>query len=59
MRLNPPTVVVFFISLVFALLAVVSKYGFVPVPRYIPHQDYWLAIIAYVILMTGTVVRGL
>lgn len=59
MRLNPPTIVIFLISLVLAVLALVMKLGIVHVPLYLPHQDFWLAIIAYLILMTGTLVRGL
>ncbi|MCB1503674.1 MAG: hypothetical protein KDJ47_01745 [Hyphomicrobiaceae bacterium] len=59
MRLNPPTIVIFLISLVIAMLAVVTKLGVIHVPRYLPHQEFWLAIVAYIVLMTGTVVRGL
>lgn len=59
MRLNPPTIVIFLISLVLAVLALVTKLGFVPVPRYLPHQEYWLAITAYLVLMMGNIVRGL
>ena len=59
MRLNPPTIVIFLISLVLAALALVTKMGFVPIPRYIPHQEYWLAITAYLVLMVGNLVRGL
>jgi len=29
------------------------------VPRYLPHQEYWLAIVAYMVLMVGVLVRGL
>lgn len=59
MRLNPPTIVIFLISLVLAALALITKIGIVPVPRYLPHQEYWLAITAYLVLMTGNIVRGL
>ncbi|MEQ1710809.1 MAG: hypothetical protein ABL908_05350 [Hyphomicrobium sp.] len=59
MRLNPPTIVIFLISLVLAVLALVTKIGFVHVPRYLPHQEYWLAITAYLVLMMGNIVRGL
>ena len=59
MRLNPPTIVIFLISLVLAVLALVTKLGVVHIPRYVPHQDFWFAIVAYIVLMTGTVVRGL
>ena len=58
MRLNPPTMLVFLISLVLAGLAVATKLGFFHVPRYLPHQEYWLAIVAYMVLMIGNVVRG-
>lgn len=59
MRLNPPTILVFLISLVLATLALVTKLGFVPIPRYLPHQEFWLAIMAYISLMVGNLVRGL
>ena len=59
MRLNPPTIVIFLISLVLAALALVTKMGFVPIPRYIPHQEYGLAMTAYLVLMVGNLVRGL
>ena len=59
MRLNPPTIVIFLISLVLAALALVTKMGFVPIPRYIPHKEYWLAMTAYLVLMVGNLVRGL
>ncbi len=59
MRLNPPTILVFLISLVLATLALVTKLGFVPIPRYLPHQEFWLAITAYISLMVGNLVRGL
>lgn len=59
MRLSPPTLLLFLISLVFAILAMVTKLGYVPVPRYVPHQEYWLAITAYMVLTVGVLFRGL
>ena len=59
MRLNPPTLVLFLISLVLGALALVTKLGFIPVPRYLPHQEFWLAITAYMVLVVGNLVRGL
>ncbi|CFX49729.1 conserved exported protein of unknown function [Candidatus Filomicrobium marinum] len=59
MRLNPPTVVIFLISFILAVLALITKMGFVAVPRYLPHQEYWLAMTAYLVLMVGNLVRGL
>ena len=61
MRLNPPSIFVFLISLLLAALALLSKFGAVGiyVPRYLPHQEYWLAMIAYMVLMVGNLARGL
>ncbi|MEL7047696.1 MAG: hypothetical protein AAFO75_01835 [Pseudomonadota bacterium] len=59
MRLNPPTIVIFLASVVLAALALITKMGFIDVQRFIPHQEFWLAIIAYLTLMVGNVVRGL
>ena len=59
MRLNPPTIAIFLISLTLALLALVTKLGFLGVPCYLPHQEFWLAITAYIVLMVGNIVRGL
>jgi hypothetical protein len=59
MRLNPPTIVIFMISFVLASLALITKLGFFPVPRYLPHQEFWLGITAYVTLMIGNLVNGL
>lgn len=59
MRLNPPSILVFLVSLILAALAMTMKTGLVAIPRYLPHQEYWLAITAYVVLMVGNIVRGL
>jgi hypothetical protein len=42
-----------------ALLALITKIGIVGVPHYLPHQEFWLAITAYITLMVGNLVRGL
>lgn len=59
MRLSPPTLLLFLISLVCALIAMATKLSYVPIPRYLPHQEYWLAIMAYLVLAIGVVFRGL
>lgn len=59
MRLNPPTILIFLISLILAGTAIVTKLGFIPIPRYLPHQEFWLAIVAYITLMVGNIVEGL
>jgi len=59
MRLNPPTVFVFLLSLIPVILAVVSHLGFVPVPQIMPNQNIWLPVFGYIVLMLGNLVRGL
>jgi hypothetical protein len=59
MRLNPPTIAIFLMSLTLASLALITKLGFIPIPRYLPHQEFWLAIVAYLTLMVGNIVKGL
>lgn len=55
MNLSPPTVAVFVISLILAVLAVIGN--FVPIP-FITEHGFWVAIIAYVVLAVGNVFRG-
>lgn len=59
MRLNPPTIVIFLVSLVLAVLALITKSHVLPIAEYFPHQPFWLAIVAYLVLMVGCIVRGL
>ena len=61
MRLNPPSIFVFLIALVLAVVALISKFGAIGinVPRYLPHQEFWLALVAYLVLMVGNLARGL
>ena len=61
MRLNPPSIFIFIVSVLLAVLALVSKFGAIGinVPRYMPHQEYWLAMVAYLVLMIGVLAKGL
>ena len=61
MRLNPPSIFIFVVSVLIAALALISKFGAIGinVPRYVPHQEYWLAMVAYLVLMVGVIARGL
>ncbi len=61
MHFNPPSLFVFLTSLLLAAVALVSKFGAIGInlPRFLPHQEYWLAITAYLVLMVGVLVRGL
>ncbi|MEL7543709.1 MAG: hypothetical protein AAFZ01_10765 [Pseudomonadota bacterium] len=59
MRLNPPTIFVFLISMALVLIAVISQLGIYQIPFYIPNQSFWFAVFAYVVLAVGNLVRGL
>ncbi len=62
MRLTPPTIPVFLLAVVLALLSVVSLYAHIPtVQPYIAasHHRYWLMVAAFVILAVGVVFPGL
>lgn len=59
MRLNPPTLLLFLCSLILAALALITKFSGSSFPHYMPHQEFWLAIIAYATLMFASLVRGL
>ena len=55
MSLSPPTTVVFVVSIILALLAIIGK--FVPIP-FITEHGFWVAVVAYVILACGNIFRG-
>ncbi|MGC1180084.1 MAG: hypothetical protein ACLQF1_02295 [Methyloceanibacter sp.] len=55
MNLSPPTTAVFVISLILAVLAVISSFVVIP---FISAHAFWVAIIAYVILAVGNLFRG-
>jgi hypothetical protein len=56
MRLNAPTKMVFLISLVLAVLALVGY--FVPTVPYLHTYEFWLALAAYVVLAAACVLKG-
>ena len=57
--LTPPSLPVFFISLVLAILAFVVRYGNVRLPLINPNYVFELLAIAYVVLLIGVLVRRL
>ena len=59
MRLNPPTVFIFLISLILAVAAIAGQQGLLEIPSVLTEQNFWLAISAYVVLAIGNLVRGL
>jgi hypothetical protein len=54
-KLSAPTVPVFLISVVLALLALLGHFSSVP---YVTMYQFWLAIAAYVLLFLGAVLKN-
>jgi hypothetical protein len=55
MRLSAPTQIVFLISLILAVLALVGHYTQIP---YVTAYQFWVAIVAYVVLAAACVLKG-
>ena len=55
MKLNASTQVVFLISVALAILAVVSTFVAIPV---VSAYAFWVAIVAYLVLVAGNVLKG-
>jgi hypothetical protein len=55
MSLSPPTTVVFVISIILALLAIIGNYVVIP---FFSDHGFWVAIVAYVLLACGNIFRG-
>lgn len=55
MSLSPPTTIVFVVSIVLAVLAIIG--AFAPLPFFTEH-GFWVAVAAYVILAVGNIFRG-
>ncbi|GBE44006.1 hypothetical protein BMS3Bbin10_02090 [bacterium BMS3Bbin10] len=56
MKLSAPTQPVFIISLILAILAVLGVFMAIPL---VSGNAFWVAIIAYVVLLVGNVAKGL
>ncbi|HSK31834.1 MAG TPA: hypothetical protein VLA17_17885 [Candidatus Limnocylindria bacterium] len=55
MKLNAPTQVVFIISLIIAVLALIGHFVLVP---FVTEYKFWFAIVAYVVLAAACVLKG-
>ena len=55
MRLNAPTQVVFIVSLILAVLALIGYFIAIP---FLTAYAFWLAIVAYLVLAAGCVMKG-
>jgi hypothetical protein len=58
LRLTPPTMTTFLISVVLAAVAVAGQYVD-QISNLVPVNMFWLAVIAYVVLFVGNIVRGI
>lgn len=56
MNLSAPTMPVFLISLILAILAVLGTFVVIPV---VSANAFWVAVIAYVVLLVGNMAKGL
>jgi hypothetical protein len=54
-RLSAPSTIVFLISLIIAIIAIVSVFFFIP---FISLNAVWVAIIAYIVLAAGCLLKG-
>ncbi len=57
MRMTPPTKMTLFISMLLAAVSVVGQFASM-VTNYIPISMFWVAIVAYIVLLLGVLVRG-
>lgn len=58
MRLTAPTAIVFFLSLLLAILALLTYFGGIAIPI-IGGNTFISLLVAYVILVLGNVIRGM
>jgi hypothetical protein len=56
LNISRPTTRIFVISLVIAILALIGHFSRV---QFLTEYQFWLAIIAYLALMLGVLVKGL
>lgn len=55
MTLSAPTQVIFIISLVLAVLAVIGFFITIP---FVTAYAFWIAIVAYIVLAAGCLMKG-
>jgi hypothetical protein len=57
--LTPPSIIVFVISVIFAVISLLIYYRVVSIPIINPRYVYELLLIGYLVLFGGVVLRGL
>jgi hypothetical protein len=58
LRLTPPTSTTFVISIIIAIIAVAGQYVH-QISNFVPINMFWLAVIAYLVLFFGNLIRGI
>ena len=53
--LSAPTIPVFWISVVLAVLALLGHFAKIP---FVTEYQFWVAIVAYVVLLLGNLLKG-
>ena len=56
MTLSAPTQVIFIISLILAVLAVIGFFITIP---FVTVYGFWIAIVAYIVLAAGCLMKGM
>ena len=60
MRLTPPTIPVFLIAIVLAILSVASLYTHIPgIHVFVAGHRYWMMVAAFAVMTAGVVLKGL
>ena len=60
MKLSAPKFLIWLLALIFAALAIVSKYVAIPyVGDFVRQYDFWVMTAAYGLLLHGTLLKGL
>ena len=57
--LTPPTIIIFIISILFAIISLLIYYRVVAIPVINPRYVYELLLIGYALLVAGVVFRGI
>lgn len=55
MNLSAPTMPIFIIAVVLAALAIIGKFSALP---FITENGFWVAIVAFVVLALGNILKG-
>lgn len=58
MALKPPGILTFMLAVILTVLALVTKFFGADIP-YITGQEFWVLLVAQIVLVFGCIMRGL